>query len=211
MSDAKIEMKDMTRDICCIIDKLSAGLLNDVGNPHNASVEEAGAIADMIKDMCEAKEKLVKAKYYESIVEAMKDSEYGEDYDENGRMGYRGRNRRTGRYTSMGYPLYHEDDIMGYNGVNRTIYNRTSDNQRMGYRYDDEPSRHGAAFDKYKMARRYYTENPTGEMKMQMDNSWDEAVDDAIQAIKKMYMDAEAPQRTKVMEKMQKAINEMPS
>ncbi len=112
---------------------------------------------------------------------------------------------------SRGYPLYHEDDMMGYNGVNRTIYNRTSDNMRMGYRYDDEPSRHGEAYDKYKMARRYYTENPTGEMKMQMNTAWDEAVDDAIQAIKKMYMDAEPPQKTKVMEKMQKAINEMPN
>ena len=72
------------------------------------------------------------------------------------------------------------------------------------------PSRHGMAYDNYQTARRYYTENPSEENKMHMKASWDDAVDDAIQALKKMYMEAEPTMKRKVNEKVSRALQEMP-
>lgn len=70
--------------------------------------KEMGEVTDIIKDLSEAM-------YYRTLVEDMKESEYGEDYDEygpmdDGRRGYRGQPRDSrGRYMSrrgrgrMGY------------------------------------------------------------------------------------------------------------
>ena len=62
--------------------------------------EEFGKATDIIKDLAEAM-------YYRTLVEAMKESEYGEDYDymgaydEHSRKGYRGQPRDSkGRYMS---------------------------------------------------------------------------------------------------------------
>ena len=62
--------------------------------------EEFGKVTDIIKDLSEAM-------YYRTLTEAMKESEYGEDYDymgaydEHERKGYRGQRRDSrGRYMS---------------------------------------------------------------------------------------------------------------
>ena len=64
--------------------------------------EEFGKATDIIKDLAEAM-------YYRTLTEAMKDSEYGEDYDEygaydDGRRYYRGqpRSKTSGRYMKRG-------------------------------------------------------------------------------------------------------------
>lgn len=64
--------------------------------------EEFGKATDIIKDLAESM-------YYRTLTEAMKESEYGEDYDEygpmdDGRRGYRGqpRSKTSGRYMSRG-------------------------------------------------------------------------------------------------------------
>lgn len=63
--------------------------------------KEMGEVTDIIKDLAEAM-------YYRTLVEAMKESEYGEDYDEygpmdDGRRGYRGQPRsQSGRFMSRG-------------------------------------------------------------------------------------------------------------
>lgn len=63
--------------------------------------KEMGEVTDIIKDLSEAM-------YYRTLVEAMKESEYGEDYDEygpmeDGRRGYRGQPRsQSGRFMSRG-------------------------------------------------------------------------------------------------------------
>ena len=64
--------------------------------------EEFGKATGIIKDLAESM-------YYRTLTEAMKESEYGEDYDEygpmdDGRRGYRGqpRSKTSGRYMSLG-------------------------------------------------------------------------------------------------------------
>ena len=73
---------------------------------------EMGAVADIIKDLCEAE-------YYAKISKAMEEAEYGEDYDYMGaydRKGYRGQPRDSrGRFTSRrGYekPIMIHDEHM---------------------------------------------------------------------------------------------------
>lgn len=68
----------------------------------NVDTKEMGDVIDIIKDLAEAM-------YYRTLVVAMEDSEYGEDYDEygpmeDGRRGYRGqpRSKSSGRYMSKG-------------------------------------------------------------------------------------------------------------
>lgn len=68
----------------------------------NVDTKEMGDVVDIIKVLAEAM-------YYRTLVVAMEDSEYGEDYDEygpveDGRRGYRGqpRSKSSGRYMSKG-------------------------------------------------------------------------------------------------------------
>lgn len=67
----------------------------------NVDTKEMGEVVDIIKDLAEAM-------YYRTLVVAMEDNEYGEDYDEygpmeDGRRGYRGqtRSKTSGRYMSI--------------------------------------------------------------------------------------------------------------
>lgn len=68
----------------------------------NVDTKEMGEVVDIIKDLAEAM-------YYRTLVVAMEDNEYGEDYDEygpmeDGRRGYRcqPRSKTSGRYMSIG-------------------------------------------------------------------------------------------------------------
>lgn len=73
----------------------------------NVDTKEMGEVADIIKDLSEAM-------YCRTITVAMEDSEYGVDYDWEGRKGYRGQMRDSkGRYMSRrrGYmPMMHDYD-----------------------------------------------------------------------------------------------------
>lgn len=73
----------------------------------NVDTKEMGEVADIIKDLSEAM-------YYRTITVAMEDSEYGVDYDWEGRKGYRGQPRDSkGRYMSRrrGYmPMMYDYD-----------------------------------------------------------------------------------------------------
>lgn len=106
MSEIKNEIKEKTKameDICeKLVKTLSVHLESGI---QEADTEETGKVVDMIKDLCEAKEKCVKAMYHCQIMEAMEDSEgYGKDWDEEGPLrGYRGRSARTGRYVHRAY------------------------------------------------------------------------------------------------------------
>lgn len=145
--ESKIEMKisEETKGLKELCEKLEKLACHSFENGMDkVETEEAGQVIDMIKDLCEAKEKVVKACYFKSIIKAM-EKEEEEDKKEKelyGRMGYRGRDSRgrfvhrsgRGRSTSMGYtnPLWHimpemddmyDDDYM----------DMIPENYRMGY------------------------------------------------------------------------------
>lgn len=230
MTESKMEMKEATRNLCAIREKLEMGILKDLDNPNNIDAEEAEKVVDMIKDMAEAEEKLAKKAYYCKITEAMEESEYGEDYDEEGpkmgRAGYRGRSTATGRYIHRGgytpdhmrdgYPLMYdpvENYRMGYrDGQTESGSSNMNRTGSMDSRSYTMPSRHGMAYDQYKESRRYYTEHPEdGASKMKMTEKMDEAVNDMIDALKKMYMEADPANKKRVNQKLAKALQEMPA
>lgn len=84
----------------------------------NVDAKELGEVVDMIKDLYEAKEKLVKACYYKQIMEAMEEHDFEDEEEimDEGRRGYRGQPRDSrGRYMSRrggrrGYeePMYYQ-------------------------------------------------------------------------------------------------------
>lgn len=109
--ETKIGMKidEETKSIKKMCEQLGDSIKHefDKGIEH-INVEEMKEAVDMLKDMYEMKEKIVKACYYKQIMEAMEESEYGEDYDEDGpmdsRKGYRGQPRDSrGRYMRRSY------------------------------------------------------------------------------------------------------------
>lgn len=92
--------------------------------------EEFGKATDIIKDLAEAM-------YYRTLTEAMKESEYGAEYDEygpvdDGRRGYRGQRRDSrGRYMSnRGRRGYQEDYRMP-----PIYWDRDMDRDTMGKMY----------------------------------------------------------------------------
>lgn len=108
----------------------------------NVDAKELGEVVDMIKDLYEAKEKIVKACYYKQIMEAMEEHDFEDEEEimDEGRKGYRGRSRDSmGRFTSRrgrgrgrrGYeePMMYDEDWEDME------YMRDMDRQygRMGY------------------------------------------------------------------------------
>ena len=140
MSEIEIKIKDKTRDLEEICDKLAKKLNQHLNEDmQGADTHEVGEVADAIKDIADAKEKAVKCLYYKQLMEAMSESEYGEDYDEEGPLrGYRGRSARTGRFVHRGYEermmrdMDREDGRMYYAGSGMHT-GGTSDNYTKGY------------------------------------------------------------------------------
>lgn len=86
----------------------------------NVDAKEMGEVVDIIKDLAEAE-------YYAKISKAMDESEYGEDYDENGpmeeRMYYRGQPRDSrGRYMSRRGRRDYEEPMMMDNRMDLDDY-----------------------------------------------------------------------------------------
>lgn len=125
--------------------------------------EEFGEVVDMIKDLTEAEKNKWQSCYYKSIVEAMENADYGEDYDwkgmidedrtgyRTGRMGYNRKRDSLGRYaygsSNMGMmedPRYIEymDGRLGYSngaygGGRRNQYSSSGMGSRYGYSHDE--------------------------------------------------------------------------
>lgn len=104
--ETKIGMKleEETKSIKKMCEQLGDSIKHefDKGIEH-IEVEEMKEAIDMLKDLYAMKKDIVEACYYKQIMEAMEESEYGEDYDWEGRMGYRGQSRDSmGRFTSRG-------------------------------------------------------------------------------------------------------------
>lgn len=107
------------------------------------NTKEFGDVVDMIKDLSEAEKNKMESCYYKTLIDAMEEHEYGEDYDEYGpmeRRGYRSQSRDSrGRYTSKrNYPMHdmrHDDYEQGRMGYSNGAYgggSRGMSNSRYG-------------------------------------------------------------------------------
>ena len=139
--ETKIGMKlDMElepiKDMC---KKLEEAVKHELSKGiENVDAKELGEVVDMIKDLYEAKEKIVKACYYKGVLEAMEEHDF-EDEDEiedEGRRGYRGQRRDSrGRYMSNRGRRGYESRMMPDMDWDDMEYQRDMDRPmgRMGY------------------------------------------------------------------------------
>lgn len=115
-------MHNFAKEIMEVVKTKAQG--KGIDNIEGKDLEEFKTWACIAKDIAEYD-------YYYHITEAMEESEYGEDYDENGRKGYRMPRDSRGRYMRRGYEnrMYEgnrgydemDDDMMGYRGYSNPM------------------------------------------------------------------------------------------
>lgn len=100
----KLEMElEPIKEMCKPLEEAVKHELNK--GIENVDAKELGEVVDMIKDLYEAKEKIVKACYYKGVLEAMEEHDFEdeEEIEDEGRRGYRGQPRsQSGRFMSRG-------------------------------------------------------------------------------------------------------------
>lgn len=107
------EMKKKASEICELTNTLITAARDHLNcGIQGVNTHEMGEVVDMIKDLCEAEEKIYKSCYYKTVVEAMKEEEEREEmlakmgmsdmHGENGRMGYDHWRYSSGRFAPTG-------------------------------------------------------------------------------------------------------------
>lgn len=216
----------------CLVNYMNSELcscVQELADP--CKTELAGEIIDMIKDLADAKEKCYKAKYYETVTEAME--EYGEEQE--GRSGYNPNRYADGRYAPAGrgrpgyYPPFmmneHMDGPWGYTPTNtgmgpsngsRTGSGNMDGSGRSGYVDNDymsmpmyQPSERGTHYDNYRMAKRNYTETRSPEDKKRMKEHANEYISNTIAAMLEIWNNADQEQKQHIKTNMTPLINGM--
>lgn len=227
--------KDMTyclEQIGCIKKKLIDGLCCALDKGmENVNTQEAGEVADMIKDLAEAEEKCHKACYYKSIHEAM--AEHKEKY------GWYPTEIREWETDIYGWyppkPMY--NDSYGYNngstrGGNsggsygyRPSQPRDSQGQfvsdgggRMGYwdgminhhmPMNGSESGYGRAYDKYQESRRHFTETGNTTDREEMNQHAKEHLDATIATMTEIYKSSDPDLKRQIKTNIGKLIGDM--
>lgn len=167
--------------------------------------QAAGEVTDMIKDLAEAAEKCVKAKYYEDLIRYMHEGD-GEESEIYGYDPYRyssGRFAPKGRGHRSGYPfppyanphlpwpmtghVEHDAEGMFEAGMRPMGYPMTD-----LYRdFDDKnPANIDRMYHDYKMAKRHYTETKSDSDHHHMNEKIEEGVLDTMDILTEMWDDA---------------------
>lgn len=106
MSEIKEKVENETKTIKTMYESMENAIKHQIdGGLDKVNTHELYEAIDILKDLSEIKLNCVKAMYKTQIMEAMEDSEYGEDYDENGEIRYyRGQpgSKTSGRFMSRG-------------------------------------------------------------------------------------------------------------
>ena len=175
--------------------------------------EEFGKVTDIIKDLSEAM-------YYRTLTEAMKEAEYGEDYDYRGafdeyeRKGYRGqpRSKTSGRFMRRGdgrrsyMPMMYEHDY-DWDGMqsDRDIDRHLG---RMGYTepmHKDEThteSRYDRARRGYEESKAMHKDNSTESKQMKM-KSLEDYMKSLAEDVTDMVNDMSPEEKSLMKQKMQ--------
>ena len=187
------------------------------------NTKEMSDVIDMIKDLSEAEKNKMEACYYKSVIEAMENAEYGEDYDYEGRIrrGYSGMgNRRGYNQPPMMYDnrmSYMEDDMDyrmpysngayggGMRGMSSSRYgysNRGSQGNQGGQR----SSRYGYSHDEFMSNKSMYKSNSPEDMKKRADMLEDH-MDDLYDMFKEEVKDLTPEEKQLWKSKLNRIIN----
>lgn len=154
----KIEMELKPYEEMC--EKATEHLKELITNSEDENPQEILSVAKTLGEITDIKKDIVEMCYKKQILEAMEESDYGTDYDENGRLYYRGQSRDSmGRYTSLGRRGYESmmpmEDMYPneyMDGVDPKMYYSTGGARQGGSRMGStRPSRYGFAADKHMM------------------------------------------------------------
>ena len=229
MSEIEMKIKDKTKDLVEICEKLTKTVSQHLEESiKDADTQETGAVIDMIKDLAIAKEKTIKAMYYEQLMTAMSENEYGEDYDEDGPRYYRGRSARTGRFVHRGYEemrdmdktdgrmYYAGEDARSYTAGMSTSGTSTSGTNSRGYEEGyEEGHRKGyrEASSDYDHARKGYEESKEKEKNGGSKEKKLQALNDYLNTItedlSQKIMDMDSQEKTVVKNKLQALQNKI--
>lgn len=208
--------------ICTLLDIMTDGLKSATNQGlNNLDTHEAGQVADIIKDLSEAKKNLTDAEknewescYYASIVKAMKDvDERGDEEDRYGyipreasRMGKRGMQRdRIKRWVRD--PDTFEDEM--YERAGYTPGRKMSRDDRSSDNSSDE--RYGKPYREYIDSRRHYSESKSQADKDMMEMYANEHLMDVMGSVREIYKTADPDMRKRMKSDLTKLVGEMPT
>lgn len=208
--------------ICTLLDIMTDGLKSATNQGlNNLDTHEAGQVADIIKDLSEAKKNLTDAEknewescYYASIVKAMKDAnERGDEEDRYGyipreasRMGKRGMQRdRIKRWVRD--PDTFEDEM--YERAGYTPGRKMSRDDRSSDNSSDE--RYGKPYREYIDSRRHYSESKSQADKDMMEMYANEHLMDVMGSVREIYKTADPDMRKRMKSDLTKLVGEMPT
>lgn len=216
------EGKMTLEKICGLLDIMTDGLKSATNQGlNNLDTHEAGQVADIIKDLSEAKKNLTDAEknewescYYASIVKAMKDAdERGDEEDRYGyipreasRMGKRGMQRdRIKRWVRD--PDTFEDEM--YERAGYTPSRKMSRDDRSSDNSSDE--RYGKPYREYIDSRRHYSESKSQADKDMMEMYANEHLMDVMGSVREIYKTADPDMRKRMKSDLTKLVGEMPT
>lgn len=216
------EGKMTLEKICTLLDIMTDGLKNAANHGLDSlDTHEAGEVADIIKDLSEAKKNLTDAEknewescYYASIVKAMKDAdERGDEEDRYGyipreasRMGKRGMQRdRIKRWVRD--PDTFEDEM--YERAGYTPGRKMSRDDRSSDNSSDE--RYGKPYREYIDSRRHYSESKSQADKDMMEMYANEHLMDVMGSVREIYKTADPDMRKRMKSDLTKLVGEMPT
>lgn len=208
--------------ICTLLDIMTDGLKSATNQGlNNLDTHEAGQVADIIKDLSEAKKNLTDAEknewescYYASIVKAMKDAdERGDEEDRYGyipreasRMGKQGMQRdRIKRWVRD--PDTFEDEM--YDRAGYTPGRKMSRDDRSSDNSSDE--RYGKPYREYIDSRRHYSESKSQADKDMMEMYANEHLMDVMGSVREIYKTADPDMRKRMKSDLTKLVGEMPT
>lgn len=208
--------------ICTLLDIMTDGLKSATNQGlNNLDTHEAGQVADIIKDLSEAKKNLTDAEknewescYYASIVKAMKDAD--ERGDEEDRYGYIPREA-----SSMGKRGMQRDRIKRWvrdpDTFEDEMYERAGYTPGRKMSRDDRPSdnssdeRYGKPYREYIDSRRHYSESKSQADKDMMEMYANEHLMDVMGSVREIYKTADPDMRKRMKSDLTKLVGEMPT
>ena len=151
---------------------------------------------EMIKCLAETEKECQEADYYESVVQAMENSDMGYD-----RMGYTPRRTKDGRYKSQPDRTRMSDgdmdDRRGYDPYDGPYMRMMLGDERETWG-DDEDDQYGKSFNRFRKAKRHYTKTHSEEDKQRMKDASNKHMMETMATIREMWDDADPELRKRM-------------
>lgn len=227
MHEKMMELKMKSEEIKQIKETLMSWVKEEVSKGSGCDgchVESTGAVVDMIKDLAETEKECAEAMYYMIVSEAMLN---GEEPSYSGSMGYNHRHLNNGRFASSG-----RGHMVSGNGSHSGSYGYTTrpyldqepyidaylhdpnfvHKMSMGYNGEpnmNRPSKYGESYDRYKDAKRHYTETRSPEDREAMNHHTMEHVDNVLGSLQEMWESSDDMLKKRMVDEMSKVLSQM--